>query len=102
MSITIARYQFEGPFHSVDLLEDRAGVYAIIDSRNPGNHLVDVGESATVKSRVEGHDRSGCWRRHSQGRLTAAVYYTPGVQQAGRRVIEQEIRSSYQIPCGEH
>lgn len=67
MSITIGKCQFDGPFSSTASLEDRSGVYAIIDRRNSGNHLVDVGESATVRSRVETHDRQNCWRRNSHG-----------------------------------
>lgn len=101
MSITIGKYQFDGPFPSAGLLENRSGVYAIIDRWDSGNHLVDVGESATVRTRVETHDRENCWRRHSQGRLGVAVYYTPHLQQPGRREIEQGIRNQYQVPCGE-
>ncbi len=101
MSITIGRYTFEGPHASTESLEDRSGVYAIIDRRDNDNHLMDVGESATMKSRVETHDRKDCWRRNSRGRLAVAVYYTPSLQQPGRRAIEQEIRNSYSVPCGE-
>lgn len=101
MSITIGKYQFDGPFSSTAFLEDRSGVYAIINRRNSGNHLVDVGESATVRSRVETHERQNCWQRHCQGKPGVAVYYTPHLQQAGRREIEQEIRHQYSVPCGE-
>lgn len=101
MSITIGRYQFDGPYFSTTSLEDRSGVYAIIDRRNSVDYLLDVGESATVRSRVETHDRQNCWQRHSRGRLKVAVYYTPYLQQSGRREIEQEIRGQYSVPCGE-
>ncbi len=100
MSIAIGSHQFDGPYASTDLLEDRLGVYAIIDTRNSGPYLIDIGESATVKNRVETHERKECWRRHAQGRLAAAVRYTPGLQQVGRIAIEQTIRRQYQIPCG--
>ncbi len=101
MNITIGRYTFDGPHFSTASLDDRSGVYAIIDRRNSGDHLVDVGESATVRSRVETHERQSCWRRHSQGRLGVAVHYTSHQQQSGRREIEQEIRARYSVPCGE-
>ena len=101
MSINIGRYAFEGPYSSTDLLEDRSGVYAIIDRRDTGNYPIDVGESSAVRSRVENHDRKGCWNKHAQGQLLVAVYYTPHLQQAGRKEIEQEIRDEFNPPCGE-
>jgi len=101
LSITIGRYAFEGPYTSTGYLEDKSGVYAILSSKSGSNSLIDVGESATVKTRVESHDRSDCWRRNSNGRqLAYAVLYTPNLQEAGRRQIEQEIRNQYRIPCG--
>lgn len=103
MSIMVGRYEFAGPYSSADYLEYRAGVYAILDKRaNDKYYLVDVGESATVRTRVENHDRKDCWQRNSQGSLlTVAAYYTPNIPQLGRMVIEQEIRRQFNPPCGE-
>lgn len=100
MSVTIGRYSFDGPYVSTTYLEDRAGVYAIIDDRSGSLNLIDVGESATVKSRVESHDRESCWTRNRIGTLKVAVLYTPGMQQAGRMLIEQEIRNQFNPVCG--
>lgn len=102
MTITIGRYSFEGPYTSTGSLEDKSGVYAILCRRENRNYLLDVGESHTVKSRVENHEREDCWNRNCRnGTLTYAVYYTPHLQQAGRKEIEQELRGQYDIPCGE-
>lgn len=101
MSITIGKYTFNGPYVTTERLEDRSGVYAIICQRGDENYLIDVGESATVKTRVETHDRSDCWKKNCQGRLAVAVYYTPYMQQSERMAIEQEIRKQYNPPCGE-
>ena len=49
-------------------------------------------ESATIKTSVENHDREDCWKEHCQGTLLFVVYDTPGVEEAGRKAIEQEIR----------
>lgn len=101
MSIQIGRWQFQGPYSHTSNLYDRSGVYAIIDKRRNGiNYVIDVGESATVKTRVETHDRADCWARNQYGTLTVAVLYTPNVQQVGRRAIEQDIRSLYPPACG--
>ncbi len=101
MSIKIGNYTFDGPYTSTDMLEDRSGVYAIICQKGDKNYLIDVGESATLKSRVENHDRKDCWIKNCQGTLAVAVYYTPNLQQPGRMAIEQEIRNQYNVPCGE-
>ena len=100
MSIRIGRYTFEGSYTSTTKLEDRSGVYAILCQKEGNNHVVDVGESATVKSRVDSHDRKDCWKRNCNGTLAVAVYYTPNLQQPGRMAIEQELRQQYDPPCG--
>ncbi len=100
MSVTIGKYTFDGPYTSSDKLEDRSGVYAVIYQHNNEYYIVDVGESASVKSRVENHDRKDCWLRNCLGTLMYCVYYTPDLQQAGRMQVEQEIRNKYDPKCG--
>lgn len=100
--INIAQYSFEGPYPSTSSLEDRSGVYAILDKRQDGNtYLLDCGESATVKTRVGSHDRAPCWTKNQQGTLQVAVYYTPTLQQLGRKLVEQSIRSQFPGLCGD-
>ena len=101
MGISVGQYTFEGPYKSTDNLADKSGVYAIHCHRDDAYYLIDVGESATVKTRVENHDRKGCWSRNCTGTLTVSVLYTPNAQQAGRKKIEQELRDQYNPPCGE-
>lgn len=102
MTITISGYEFAGPYNSTSSLEDRGGVYAILGQNAANKYtLIDVGESATVKTRVENHDRKPCWQRNSNGRgLYYTVHYTDGAQQAGRQAIEQKIRQEHNPPCG--
>lgn len=102
MSIELSGYKFAGPYSSASSLEDRSGVYAILTPTDATHYkVVDVGESTMVKTRVENHDREPCWRRHANsGGLRYAVYYTPRLQQAGRRAIEQKVRQQYRPPCG--
>ena len=100
MGITVGRFSFDGPYTSTDSLQDKAGIYAIHCYKDGKYYLVDVGESATVKSRVENHERKPCWQRNCTGTLTASVYYTPNLHQQGRIQIEQEIRDQFDPPCG--
>lgn len=101
MSITIGKYQFDGPYDNMASLQDRSGVYVILCHSDNQNFVIDVGESATLKNRVENHDRKACWQRNCSGKLTVAVLYTPNLQSSGRVAIEQEIRRQYNPPCGE-
>ena len=100
MSITVGRYTFDGPYTDTSKLEDKSGVYVIHCYRDGKYTLVDVGESATVKTRIDNHDRKDCWTRNCTGTLTVSVLYTPNQQQAGRMLIEKEIRDQYNPPCG--
>jgi hypothetical protein len=98
--IPIGRYSFEGPYPYPDTtrLQDRSGVYVILDRQRDGQRSVlDVGESATVKTRVNSHDRQDCWNRNRRGTLEVAVLHTP---EFGRKEIEREIRAQYQPVCG--
>jgi len=100
MSITVGNYTFEGPYKNTDTLQNKSGVYAIHCYHDEKYYLIDVGESATVKERVDNHERKECWTRNCSGTLTVSVLYTPNLQQAGRMQIEQEIRQQYDPPCG--
>lgn len=106
MTISIGDRQFEGPYLTLNNLQDTAGVYVIIDyvpseTGGAGNYyVIDVGESAKVRTRLENHDRKPCWTRTLRGTLAYAVLYTPYFQQPGRVIIEQKIRRQYEPACG--
>jgi len=103
MSLTIVGQTFQGPFFNNSSLEERSGVYVIVTRRysNDKYTVVDVGESATVKSRVSNHERSSCWNRNNLGELKVAVCYTPNLGQPGRKELEQKIRNHYAPTCGD-
>jgi hypothetical protein len=101
MAITVGNYSFEGPYTSTDKLEDRSGVYAIHCKVEDKYYLIDIGESSEVKTRIENHDRRDCWTKNCKGTLTVSVYYTPNLQQPGRKLVEQELRKLYNPVCGE-
>lgn len=99
--IKIGEHRFEGPFTSTDKLEDRSGIYAILSREGSTRYVLDIGESARIKTRVENHDRKACWNGNAKGVLEVAALYTPGLQQAGRSEVEQELRSKYSPTCGD-
>jgi hypothetical protein len=100
ITITLAGYEFS-VFTSTSSLENKGGVYAILDLRSDDRYYpIDVGESAEVKDRVENHDRKPCWNRNIRGSIRYGVHYTPGKSAEARRKIEAEIRDKYDPPCG--
>ena len=100
ISIKIGRYNFDGPYASFDLVEDRPGLYALVDEVNGEYSLIDIGEAENIRSSLVFHERRACWRKYFEGKLRVAVYYTPAKQQPERIKIEQEIRDYFSIPCG--
>lgn len=102
MTIIIGGHKFSGPYWDTNQLENRSGVYAIICRRSGTSYVIDVGESAQVKDRVENHNRKQCWNRNcTRGTVLAAILYTSNTPQSGRKEIEQAIRGQYAVPCGE-
>lgn len=101
MSFTLCGYTFEGPYSSTASLENRSGVYAILKDNKAiiKSDVVDIGESAEVRNRVENHDRQDCWKRNA-ATIYYGVLYTPNAQQSGRMEIEQDLRKQIDPPCG--
>ena len=101
MAIDIIGHEFEGPYTSTDKLQDRSGVYVVLCKRGDKWTIIDVGESAEVKTRIENHDRSDCWVKNCSSNLAVAVLYTPNKKQSGRKEIEGKIRERFNPPCGD-
>ena len=101
MSIKIGDYTFNGPYSDTVYLENKSGVYVILCLKNNEYTVIDIGESAEVKTRIEQHDRKQCWSNNCNGEIFVAVLYTPNQQQHGRMEIEQELRNKYNPPCDE-
>lgn len=98
MSIKISGYNFEGPYESTDNLYESSGVYVILFINGSGQYVpVDVGGSDGIKTRVAKHDRKDCWKKHSQGRIFVAVFYTINWVD-----LEKFIRNQFNCPCGDH
>lgn len=100
MSITIGNYSFEGPFTNTASLKNQSGVYAVLGRNGQGENwsVVDIGESAEIRDRVENHDRADCWKRQGKSTLAVAAYYCDG---NSRISIESALRTQYTPPCGD-
>ena len=119
--IEIGGYEFEGPYTSSRKLQNRAGVYVIVDLIDGrADCVIDIGTSSQVSERVGGHhDRQDCWHKHQRGQIGYCVKYTggptavdaynyapPAVRKTNeatrneRLIIEDELFWKYDVLCG--
>lgn len=104
MYITIpfrnGQFQRQFTFESLGNLKDQPGVYVVLRKDAPGDQdwtIIDVGQSESIKSRLENHDRKQCWEKENYTDL--AVLYS---EDNNFRVnTESGIRTEYAPPCGE-
>lgn len=58
---------------------------------------MDIGESSSIRNRVESDDRAPCWRGRGHTTLSVAALYTT---EPLRMLIERELRTQFNPPCG--
>jgi hypothetical protein len=100
MSVRIGRFDFEGPFDSPENLKSDPGVYAVISTFRGRSSVLDVGEGGNVRESVTTSDRHNHWldvSRNQGGELLFAANYTPGLEGKSRKLIEQEIRTQFEL-----
>jgi len=97
--IVIGGYVFEGPFDSPLELQDRPGVYVILDATGSGCRIIDVGESSAVMSRVKDHNRKVCWDQKCKGTLKVAVHYSNPAQPMWGKQLKYELGQLFIPPC---
>lgn len=98
--IRIGQYEFDGPVYNTASLRRVAGVYAVLDDREGSYHVLDIGESESIRDRIEDHDRETCWRRNRRGRMCFAALYLPQSTTELRRRIESQLRQQFTPTCG--
>jgi len=104
MSVEVLqKYTFEGPYPSSESLEDRPGLYLVACIAEGKCYPVDVGESETLKTSVENHERKTYWVGNCSGTGTMmfGAMYTPDLQQSDRQQIVREIRTRHNFACFE-
>ena len=99
MSINIGSYYAEGPFGNENHLQASSGVYVILGRSSAASawSVVDIGESQNIRDRVSNHDRAQCWRGQGHAELSVAAIYA---DTHNRMLIERELRTQFNPPCG--
>lgn len=94
MPITVGDYRFRGPYRRVAMLEERPGVWAVLDGRKVPP--VAAGSAEDVRTAVEEHPARACWTRRCD-RPAVAVFYSP--MDDRRQRLLRELRGRYELPC---
>lgn len=89
MTLYVAHHPFSGPFSSASLVENRAGLYALVQPEGSGWRVLEVGQGADLQSTLGKVLR----QRNDGPAVQLAVRYTPGVQHEGRVRLVEEIRT---------
>src|SRR5690348_10356159 len=84
---THVTYTFTGPFEAAELLENRPGIFLILERRAGAYALLDLGESAQVQTSVLAHPHQACWVRQCRGTLANSAAYPVGASTAVRRAM---------------
>lgn len=101
MTIKIDKYQFQGPYTSFKKIRNRAGIYAVHSHIGQKYYIIDIGESAMVRDRLEKHERMKCWINFlNGGEITISVLYLKHWCQDGRSKLVKKLREKYNPPCG--
>ena len=51
MALSVSGFSFDGPFDVLDDVEEKSGVYVVVDRTSSDARLLDCGESCKVKDR---------------------------------------------------
>lgn len=102
-SLTVGGYQFVCiPLAETDF-SDVAAIYVILCVTQDGNWTVlDVGQSDRVGSRIDWHDRKGCWKRNCPGEnIRVCVHRMSASTKQEREHVESMLRNLLKPSCGE-
>ena len=92
-------YHFEGAYTDPNKLQTSAGVYVIWCKDGEMWTKLDVGESDNVRDRVNNHERADCWIENCSGTIYYSATYISDPEE--RSNLEQKIRDSEKVACGE-
>jgi len=100
MTITIGKYNFEGPLLTKETLPEKSGVYSVLGRNSMAERwsVVDLGDSQNIRECIGHHERARCWKKQGYVMLGYASYQCDEVQ---RVEIEQVLRVEFEPPCGE-
>jgi hypothetical protein len=99
MGFNLGKYSFNGPVSSIGKIRNRSGLYAIVCEEDREYFLMDIGESSSLRTRIENNDKKKCWIKKCNGQLLIFIRYTPFLKQQGRKRVKDEIKKVFTPAC---
>lgn len=94
--VEIKGYQFETGYTPETNFNNVAAVYVVYTN----DVWLDVGETDELGSRIQSHERKGCWERNAGGKKIWIAVRQEGNKQ-GRLALEAYLRRELRPKCGE-
>ncbi len=98
MGIKVGEHNFDGPFLTRALIQDKPGVYLVICRTESGDEFIDCDEARQVRTAIMEDERMSVWERNCSGNILIAVMYTPRLPSPERAVVVAEVRELSKLP----
>jgi hypothetical protein len=92
MSILIGRYEFDGPFKSIDELKEKPGLYAVLHFERQEYELIHIAQGHNLRGRIE---LSPMTDTSSFGTVVLAACYTPNFGRRKRMMMVEELHREF-------
>jgi hypothetical protein len=89
MTILIGKYEFDGPYHKVDDLEEKQGLYAVLHYKDDEYKLIHVAQADNIRERIELLPAPDS----PEGKVLLAALYTPRCGRRERSTMVESIQS---------
>ncbi|MDQ5936489.1 MAG: hypothetical protein QG574_3825 [Cyanobacteriota bacterium erpe_2018_sw_21hr_WHONDRS-SW48-000092_B_bin.40] len=88
MSILIGKHEFDGPFNDVDSLEEREGLYVVLNFKDEQYELIHVAQADNIRERIQLLPSA-----KPDGKVLFAALYTPRFGKRERTIMVEDIES---------
>jgi hypothetical protein len=91
MTIWIGKYEFDGPYHKVEDLEEKPGLYVVLHYKNQEYEFMHVAQAENVREGIEALPSA----EHPKGKVLLATLYTSNCGIRERRSMVQDIQNEF-------
>ncbi len=91
MGIYLGGQVFSGPFNDSWRVDNKSGLYAILDGPDRTSKVLAIGESVNLRDAVDRSLRRTLKKDSWEG-MYIAVRYTPGIQQHHRHALMEAVK----------
>ncbi|MFA7338266.1 MAG: hypothetical protein WC028_15875 [Candidatus Obscuribacterales bacterium] len=88
MSILIGKHEFDGPFHDVDSLEEKEGLYVVLNYKDEQYELIHVAQADNIRERIQLLPSE-----KPNGKILFAALYTPRFGKRERNILVEDIEN---------